>query len=113
MSPLNRRIAYKKKGGFPFVKYLVFIVIFVVAFYLLFYQKFENKTIYERVVGFFKSEIEKTPSVTIKEADKELKDLSKREAHKEDNPAKKEAPKATDSDQDEIEEVIKKKLNQK
>ncbi|MGC9044381.1 MAG: hypothetical protein ACP5KG_11060 [Myxococcota bacterium] len=113
MSPLNKRIAYKKRGGLPVLKYFLLIVIFVVAFYLLFYHKFENRTIYERVAGFFKSEIEKTPSVTIKEADKGVKSLSKREIPDDNPPTKKESPKNGGEEKDEIEEVIKKRLKEK
>ena len=114
MSPLNKRILRKKKGGSPIIKYLFAIIFLAAVIFLLFYYKFDNRTIYERTLGFFKSEIEKSPSVTIIGSDKEIKsnrnkgttEKEKTETHQKSSPKPLE-------EKDEIEEVIKKKLDTK
>jgi len=113
VSPLRKRIAYKKKGGSPLLRYIMFLIIAVAAFYLLFYHRFENKTIYETFVGYFKSEVEKSPSITIINADKEAKKIGPKEYNKEKKPEKEKNKPGSESSKDEIEEVIRKKLNEK
>ncbi len=113
MSPLKKRIAYKKKSGFPAGKYILYLIIFAAAVYVLFYHRFDNRTIYERVTGFFRSEIEKSPSVSIVDADREVKKVIRNEQKRENHSPDKEPVNKTDTEKDEIEEVIKKKLEGK
>lgn len=111
MSPLDKRIAYKKKSGFNFGRFIIYLVIIAAFVYILFYHNFNGQSLYKRTVGFFKSEIEKSPSVSIRNAEKEIKKILKTDAKKETGPenSKKDAQKGEEGD--EIEEVIKKKLD--
>ncbi|MCX7957697.1 MAG: hypothetical protein N3B13_01465 [Deltaproteobacteria bacterium] len=113
MSPLRKRIAYKKKSSFSAGRFILYILLIAGAVYLLFFHRFENKTVYERVTGFFKSEIEKTPDVSISDADREIKKITKSEHKRTNQVSEKEDQKKSDSDKDEIEEVIRKKLEGK
>ncbi len=110
MCPLRKRIAYKKKSKFNAGKYILILVLIVVAIYLLFYHRFEKHTIYERAIGFFKSEIEKSTDITIVDADKEVKKIIKGEPKKDNAGSNKGDSTQKTSEKDEIEEVIKKKL---
>ncbi|MCX7944899.1 MAG: hypothetical protein N2746_10375 [Deltaproteobacteria bacterium] len=113
MSPLDKRIAYKKKSSFSIGKYLLYFLVLATIAYLLFYHRFNNKTIYERAVGFFKSELEKSPNISIIDADKEIKNVIKN-THKKDTAFdQKNTPQKLNSEKDEIEEVIKKKLQER
>lgn len=113
MSPLNKRIAYKKKNKSPIARYIFIIALVSLIAYFLFYHRFDGKTVYERVVGFFKSEIEKSPSISIVNADKEVKKFFKNEPKNNNIPSIKESGDKSSNEGDEIEEVIKKKLKGK
>lgn len=113
MSPLNRRIVYRKKDRSPLLRYL-FVLIFISAvIYLLFYFRVDNKTIYERSVGFFKSEIEKSPSVTIVESKKDIPGAERHRPAVGRSLEPKKDSKIDSQEGDEIEEIIKKKLHGK
>lgn len=109
-APLNRRIAYRKKGRSPLLRYL-FILLFISAvIYLLFYFRLGDRTIYERGVGFFKSEIEKSPSVTIVESNNDIHGAKQHRPGVEKSLEPKKDSKIDSREGDEIEEIIKKKL---
>ncbi len=115
MSPLNRRIAYKKKSGFPVVKYLIILIFLSTLIYLLFYYKWENKTIYERAIGFFRSEIEKSPAITILESEKNThrnknSDQRNKKPEQDSENQRNNQQNKEQQEKDEIEEIIKKKL---
>jgi len=114
MSPLNKRILRKKKSGSPVIKYIFLIVFVAAAVYILFYHRFNDRTIYERTLGFFRSEIEKSPSVSIIGTEREIKpNRNKGTAEKLKIKTPEKNNPGPSEEKDEIEEIIKKKLNTK